>query len=299
MADDLLLPGVIRGAELVVAVATTTDVCRAAQAVHELAPSSTVALGRLISAASLSSLLVQRPGITSLQIVCDGRLGQIYAEVTHEGAIRGYVKHPQLDLPLIAPPEQAPRRSIALGVGQGLLAVTREPVDSHFTQSTVQLVSGEIDLDVEHFCVTSDQIQTALACDVLLDDDGAVRLAGGFIVQAMPGANLEQLQKLRARLVDGGLARLLEQCAGDAAQMLLALAPDVVAVAQPLDLEWRCRCSYQRVLNALALLGAAELREMAELGETASIRCDFCSQDYEVSPAELMRLYRDAGKAEG
>lgn len=299
MANDLLLPGVIRGAELVVAVATTTDVCRAAQIVHELAPSSSVALGRLISAASLSSLLVQKPGITSLQIVCDGRLGQLYAEVTHLGAIRGYVKHPQLDLPLTAPPEQAPRRSIALGVGQGLLAVTRQPTDDHFTQSTVQLVSGEIDLDVEHFCVTSDQIQTALACDVLLDADNEVALAGGFIVQAMPGADLDRLQQLRALLVDGGLARLLEQHQGDAASLLQAVVPEVVAVAQPLDLEWRCRCSYQRVLNALALLGATELREMAELGEPASISCDFCHQDYEVSIEELLRLYRDAGKAEG
>ncbi|MBN2360625.1 MAG: Hsp33 family molecular chaperone HslO [Deltaproteobacteria bacterium] len=299
MSSDLLLPGVIRGAELVVAVATTTEVCRAAQAVHELAPTSSVALGRLISAASLSSLLVQKPGITSLQIVCSGRLGQAFAEVTHRGAIRGYVKNPRLDLPLIAPPDQEPRRSIALGIGDGLLAVTREAVDTHFTQSTVPLISGEIDLDVEHFCVTSDQIPTALACDVLLDDDGAVALAGGLIVQAMPGADLDRLRQLRAQLIDGELARLLDHHAGDAADMLRALVPEVVAVARPLELEWRCRCSYQRVLDALALLSPDELGQMAEMGEAASINCDFCRKSYEVSAFELLRLYHSAGKAEG
>ena len=87
----------------------------------------------------------------------------------------------------------------------------REPEKSDFVQSTTDLVSGEIDVDVESAVRMSDQIVTSLTCDVLLDDKLAVRHAGGIIMQPLPHGDVPTLETIAKSFRDGGLAkRLLE-----------------------------------------------------------------------------------------
>lgn len=299
MKSDCYLQGVELSDQLVVAVATTGDLCRKAGDLHQLRATSTIALGRLLTSAVLTGLAQKRPGITSLQIVCKGRLQQIFAEVTDQGFLRGYVKNAELALPQMTEGGPLRRRSVALGVGEGMLAVTREPQDEHFTQSTTHLASGEIDTDVEHFLNTSDQIPTVLACDVLLDAKDRIQHAGGCMVQAMPDANLEQLKNYKKLLEHGGFASILEDCGSNATAILKAVAGKAEKIQPPVSLEFKCRCSYQRVEAALQMLDESDLADMVDKKETASVCCEFCGKTYSVAPEKIEELYKKAARAKG
>jgi molecular chaperone Hsp33 len=289
-----------KDASLAAGVAITTEVCRTAQRLHGLESTSCIALGRLLTAAALSGLINKTRGALSLQVVCEGRLGNLFADIDEAGHLRGYVKNPSFDVPVTSGSDPAGRRNIDLGVRSGVLSVIRLGDDTRFHQSTTELVSGEIDLDVEHYLQSSDQIPTVMSCDVLLGPSAEVRLAGGIIVQALPGGDTERLEELRARVRRDFPSLLdLDGAAGDALALLGEILPSAREVENPVALEWRCRCSYERVRNALAVLDPAELAQMVDEKQPASVRCDFCSKSYVVPPEDIEKVFLNTITARG
>jgi molecular chaperone Hsp33 len=290
---DLYLPALLRRGRLVAAVVTTTSTCRHARSAHSLSSTSTIALGRLLTASALAGLIQERPGDLSLQVVGQGRLGQVYADVTADGALRGYVKNAALALPLFPDEQQGGRRSIAVGIGPGTLAVMRMGAGREYAHSTTELTSGEIDLDVERHLSRSDQIPTALACDVLLDERNEVAHAGGIVIQCLPDGDTTLLADLQTRLRAGDLAPALTRAQGDAEALLKLLLPEAEPVPGARELAWRCRCSNERVVRALKSLDVAELADMVDKQEAPVLDCHFCGKRYEVPAEEVRGIYQE------
>lgn len=296
---DACISASLRAEGLELAVAVTSELARGAQRAHHLAVTSAIALGRTLTAAVLVELSSKRRhGSTSLQIIGKSRVRQVYADVNQEGHGRGFAGNPDLAFPLLGSELPGGRRSVAMAVLPGTLHVIRAHESGQYTHSTTALVSGEVDADVEHFLEQSDQIPTSLRAEVLLGPRGDVDAAGGVLVQALPGGNLERLGALRARLEGDGLSALL-RAEGDPARLLARLAPDAAIVAPPHPVAWRCRCSRARVLTILSAMGPTELAEMVAAAEPTIVTCDLCGTKYELAEAELEDILRANIKAEG
>ena len=50
------------------------------------------------------------------------------------------------------------------------------------------LISGEIGEDLAYYLTESQQTPSAVGLNVLLDKDDKVKVAGGFLLQVLPGA---------------------------------------------------------------------------------------------------------------
>lgn len=284
-----------RAAHLTVGATITTDVCASAQERHQLSSVSCVALGRLLTSAVLAALVERKRGGLSLQVICEGRLGQLFADVTDEGDLRGYVKNADFELPAVAGADT--RWMVGVAVGSGLLSVIRLGEGREFTQSTTELISGELDADVEHFLSKSVQTPTALVCDVLLDEAGRVRRAGGLIVQAMPDAEAAALSALSPGFPGVDFPKLL-RTAQTPADLVRAVFPQAELI-DTTRVRWQCRCSHQRVVGALQMLSAEDLAQMVDSKEDASVSCDFCGRAYRVDAAEVERLFLETITARG
>lgn len=291
MTRDAFIAGLWREPQVVVGVAVTTQLCQAAQDAHDLAGASAVGLGRLLTAAALLGQIQERHGGLSLQVVCQGRIGQLFADVTPEGHLRGYVRQHSVLLSSRATAQhQQGRVAIGEAVTQGVLSVLRSGTERDFSHSTTELISGEIDQDIEHYLNASEQVPSVLVCDVLLDSAGRIERAAGFIAQGLPHASLLQIEALRESLAQGALAAAVAQ-ESDGAQLLSLFAPhaDLITAATPLI--WQCRCSYERVLGAVKLLDITDLADMVSKQESAEVRCDFCAKQYNVPPAEVAEIF--------
>ncbi|WP_034387198.1 Hsp33 family molecular chaperone HslO [Deinococcus sp. YIM 77859] len=256
---------------------------------HHLSKTATAALGRALAASALLAVVLGKTSDSrvTLRIQGDGPIGWIVAEGSADGQLRGYVREPGADLPVR---ERDGKLDVSGLVGtEGELAVTRLLDNGEPYTGSVRLVSGEIAEDVSTYLGASEQIPNALLLGVY-EEGGRVHRAGGLLVQAMPGVTEETLARLEANIRGMGqltdhLRRgsLLETMHQAAEGLDLVLAPE----AQPAH--FQCRCSRERALDSLKFFGPAERQEMIEEGGQ-EIVCHWCSEHYQITPAEIASL---------
>ncbi len=274
---------------------TARGIVERARQIHKTLPTATAALGRLLCACSMmGSQQKEEDGSLTLQIRGGGPLGTLLATSDSDGNVRGYVQNPQISLM-----EKYPGKlDVGAAVGtDGTLTVIR---DLHLKEpyvGSVALVSGEIAEDVTAYFARSEQTPTACALGVLVDTDQSVRAAGGYLIQLLPGAPDELIDRIEAGIAAAGTVTEILDGGADAAALLRRVLPDVaLEILETAPVEYRCYCTRERVEAVLLSLGREELTQMAESGESAKIECQFCDTDYTFSPDEIRRLLASAEK---
>lgn len=249
---------------------------------QNLSPLAAAALGRLMMAGMMMALDIKlSKARVTLKLDGGGPLGLVVADAEPQGRVRGYVEHPEVDLP----PSSSGKLDVASGVGKnGTLVVSRDVRMKEPVSSQVPLVSGEIAEDIAAYYRFSEQTGTAVGLGVLARP-GQVISAGGFMVQVLPGSEDSQVSIVEERVRNTpSVSRLLEEHP-DARSAMEALFRE-------LDIEWfedvefslSCRCSRDL---AKALLLESLGKEIP--GERQEVRCHFCGTVYTFSKEELER----------
>ena len=272
----------------VVAIRSTQMVRRGAE-IHGTTPNATAAFGRALTAASMMGNMQKVDnGSMTLQIRGGGPIGTITCVADPVGNVRGYVTEPKV--PLI---EKYPGKlDVGAVVGtDGTLTVIRDLQMKEPYIGSIELISGEIGDDVTAYFVQSEQTPTACALGVLVDTDCSVKVAGGYLIQLLPGAPDEVIDKLEAgiqragavtKMLDAGLTPedILGQVVGDLG----------VVFMETTEVSYKCYCDRERVEAALISLGKKEMEEIASEGKTFPVECQFCDTIYEFTPEDIRKL---------
>jgi molecular chaperone Hsp33 len=292
---DTIVRCVLRDPPLRVVAVTSTGVVREAARRHRAAGGAQVALGRGATCGLLLATLTKGGEQVTMQVLGSGPLGGLLVDATDAGHVRVSIKNPEV----LVPGPRGQRLSVADGIGRrGVVSVARD-LGMRF-QNTGQslIVSGEIDEDVEHYLTTSEQIDSALGCEVLLGD-GEVAVSAGVLVQCMPGEQSAHIvADVRERLRAGGLAALLApdaapEAAIDPVPLARALLGELGPRLEVLDtrpVRFHCPCTRERVQNSLMLLDVTELESMVSDGQGAEVTCNFCREVYQLTAEELEAL---------
>jgi molecular chaperone Hsp33 len=291
LAPDQLLRTLSEDGSVSVRALVGSALVREAARRHETSPVATAALGRTLLGALLLASQGKDAETVELRFRARGPLGHVVAIADDAGRVRGYAANPQLDLPL-----RAGRLDVARAVGLGELAVARfRPGWREPYTGIVPIVSGEIAEDIALYLTESEQTPSTVALGVYHEQDGAPAAAAGFLVQALPGANDETLERIESNAVRmPALSRLVHEgaSAADLVDSLLAgIGRRDVEAAVPL---FFCGCNEERVLHAVALLGRRDLEAAMSKREQLEVRCVFCAEQYAVDPERARALLQDA-----
>lgn len=263
------------------------DLVEKARTTHGLTPVAAAALGRTLCAASiLGELLKEEDGTLTMRINGGGPLGSVIAVSDSGGNVRGYVQHPEVDLPLRADG----KLDVGGAVGRdGMLTVSRDiGLKEPYIGSTA-LVSGEIAEDVTSYYVSSEQVGAACGLGVLVDTDCSILTAGGFLVQLMPFAAEEAVSRLEQNIA--GMKPVTELLRDGLEAVVQAVMDGLEPrILDSVPVEYRCYCSRGRVLEAISSIGREELEDMIASGEETEVSCQFCDSVYRFTPDELRRL---------
>lgn len=276
------------GEYIKMAVISARDTVERARTIHNCSPTASAALGRTLCAASLlGEAMKEEQASLTIRINGGGPIGSVVAVSDHEGCVRGYVDHPEVD-----PPRRPDGKlNVGAAVGRdGLLTVSRDIGLKEPYIGSVELVSGEIAEDLSSYLLSSDQVASACGLGVLVDTDTSIRAAGGFLVQLMPGAPDDLIETLENNIfLMDQLTTVLDEDGDEAvfAQVLKGFDYHLVA-EQPIC--YRCGCSRERVEAALSVIENAELEEMIREGRDFNIGCQFCEKNYRIGCDDLRRI---------
>lgn len=239
-----------------------------------LSPVSSAALGRALAGVALLSGDL-KIGKILLQIIGNGPLGEILAEGDFRGNLRGTVRNPQVYLE----PENK-KLPVGKAVGKkGYLSVVKDLGLREIYQSSTQLISGEIAEDLAYYLTVSEQIPSAVSLGVLVDTDGSILAAGGFLIQRLPEATEEEIQRVEEKLKKlPYITQLL--CKGYTPEKILKEIFEDFEILEKRTLNYKCTCSLERVKNMLIALGKKELEDILKDGKPLEIICHFCRKRY-------------------
>jgi molecular chaperone Hsp33 len=265
------------------AVVDLTDVVQEARDRRDMGPVATAALGRCMAgAALLLRLATKTPSRLGIEVRGDGPILRVFAEADKQGNLRGLVGAPLVDVPHL------PNTKLAVGsaVGKGLLRVLREYEGRGGYHSQVELVNGEIGDDLAHYLEQSEQTRSAVLLGVLGKPQG-VAAAGGMIVEVLPGASEAAIARLEENIAGiRGVSELLE--AGGIPHVVeTVLAGLDRELKETAPMQYRCRCSREKLLQQLVLLSAEDRDYLRREDGTLDADCGFCGEHYVFMPDEL------------
>lgn len=269
---------------------TGRDVVERARQIHTLLPMATAALGRaLMGTSMLGDMLKTEKGSVTMQIKGGGPLGTILAVSDYEGNVRGYVQNPNVDI--IEKYEGKLDVGAAVGgehVENGTLTIIKDIGMKEPYVGAIGLWSGEIADDLAMYFVESEQIPTVCALGVLLGKDQSVTSAGGYIIQLLPGATEEVIEKIEQGVQRVGAVSAAFESGMDAEAVLRAVLSEFeVEVLEKRPIEYRCYCDRERVTRALISMGRGEMEALIEEQGEAELTCQFCDAVYHYSKEEL------------
>lgn len=267
----------------------STNLVERARNIHKTTPTATAALGRVLTAASMMGNLQKvENGALTLQVKGNGPLGTILATSDAVGNVRGYVHNPSITLL----EKYAGKLDVGAAVGtDGMLTVIRDLQMKEPYIGSVALVSGEIADDVTAYFAQSEQTPTACALGVLVDTDHSVKVAGGYLIQLLPGAPEEVISRLEKGIAKAGAVTPMLSDGLTPEDILRRVMADFeLEFLETTEVSYKCYCSRERVTSTLISVGKKDLQEMIDEGKPVTIECQFCDTKYQFTPDELREL---------
>jgi molecular chaperone Hsp33 len=298
-ADDLVQPFQIDASRLRGRLVRLGPLLDAILTQHAYPEAVAVLLGEAIALAVALAGALKYEGVFTLQTTGDGPLRLIVADVTSEGAVRGYAQYDEARLNAVLRAE--PAATVPRLLGAGYLAFTVDQgAHTDRYQGIVELQGASLAQCVHHYFHQSEQVEAGLKVAVARRPDAAGRerwRAGSLMIQRLPP---EGDAERREAAEDGWRRAMILMSSSTSAELVDAdLTPDAllfrlfhedgVRVYRRQALVARCRCSRGRVERVLRMLPRDELEAMRVEGRVA-VTCQFCSARYDFDDEELHAL---------
>ena len=290
--DNFLLRGVLKSRAIRFMFVGTTALAEKGIKAHDADPAAGEIFADALTAAALFSPLLDEGELYSMRWTYPGPAGMIFADVDAKCHVRGIPSEPHL-LCQVSPPLS---EDLIFGHEPGKIAVTKSCQGKILNSGETTAPLAMPSRDAGFFLSTSDQVESELRTffRFTADPEHPVHSAFGIMIQALPGCNLEQFDPCRRLLHGDEVTELFSFARGaDSPERLLqriletillsAVSEDDFAPARGPEPVVSCRCSREKMREALTVLGREELKRLLEEQQTAKIACRFCKAEYQFS----------------
>ena len=291
---NTILRGMTQDGSARIHVIRSTEMVNQAIKYHTPSPTATAALGRVLTITSMMGcMLGEETDSITVSFEGDGPAGRVLAVSDWLGNVRGYIQHPEADLPL----KSNGKLDVGGLIGGGVLNVIKDLGGEIPESGAVALVSGEIAEDVTTYYAESEQVPTLCALGVLINEDHTCRAAGGILVQLLPFADDETVNLIERNAADlAHISAMIDAGMDNKAIADVALRDIPYDVFDELEVGYKCTCSKEKMDAVMRSIGRREvnrlLAEQVADGKPAEleITCRFCNTHYVYSKDELEKM---------
>ncbi len=294
---DICIRGMTRDRNIRFFAIDATESVQKSVEIHNLSITASVVMGRLLAAVGMIGLeLKSETDKVTLKIVSDGPLGNIITTADNAGHVKGYIQHPQTELP-----RTANGIDVKGALGNGYLQIIKDLGMKEPYMGQIELIYKEIAQDLTYYYAKSEQIPSSVGLGVLIEPDGSIREAGGFMVQIMPDTPDEVVSKVEKNLKRfPNLTDIM-----DMGYDIETIVDEFILKDMGIDIKARkpiqyyCDCSYEKFSVGVGMLETEEIEKSIESGESITAHCHFCNKDYTYEPEKLKQILEEIKKNTG
>ena len=251
-------------------------------------------IGETLALAEALASIVKYAGVFNLQAQGSGPVNLVVADVDSEGGLRGYARYDEVAFE--ADPEI--EQSIPKLLGSGHLAFTVDQgADTDRYQGITPLEGATLSECAQLYFRNSEQLETAILLASDLGEDGS--RAGALLLQRMPDTpDIMRSEEDREEEWRGAVVLMSSLTPAE------LLDPDIptndvlyrlyhengVRVFDSRPIEFRCRCSRDKIARALASFEPDSLADMKTDAGLIVATCEFCHTDYEFDDTQIGQL---------
>ena len=267
---------------------TSREMVETARQHHNTSPVATAALGRLLTGGAMMGVMMKgEKDMLTLMMKGDGPINGVTVTADSKGNVKGYVGNPNV----LIPANYAGKLDVGAAIGYGTLTVTKDMGLKEPYVSQVPLGTSEVAEDLTYYFASSEQVPSAVGLGVLMSKDNTVKQAGGFIVQLMPFADEEVINKLEERVNNiSSVTEMLEKGMTPEDILKEVMGDMDVEFTDKIETGFVCNCGKEKIAKALAGISKKDMDEIINDGKEIEVKCDFCNTTYKFSVEELQTL---------
>lgn len=256
----------------------STDIVKEAAKLHKTNPVASIALGRVLTAASIMGAMLKGEEKLTIQINGNGSGGTLMADSDGNGNVKGFIANPNGE-----------GNSVPEVVGDlGFLKVIKNVGMKNTFCGDVLLKTGEIGDDLSFYFYESEQIPSVVGLSVSLDDNGEVKVAGGYIIQLLPNSLDKDIDLIEEKVKEfSNLNKLLVENSID--NLIFKMFPDFVLLEKK-NTKYFCDCSKEKFAAGIKLIDNEEIEDMIAVDHGCHIKCNFCQKEYKFNEEELQEI---------
>jgi len=245
-------------------------------ALHDYSQGVSELLGELVAATCLLTATLKFEGEIAVQLQGDGPIGYLAVNGNHNQEMRAIAR--------IA--EDATGSGLKELVGKGTMVITIRPDKGEPYQGVVALEKDTLAGCLAHYFEVSEQIPTTIW--LFVDEEN--KQVAGSLIQLLPDGDDKdkQLSDYEHLCQITNTIKSEEIFTLNAEDLLYRLYhQEEVRLFDPQAVTYKCSCSEEKCLNAIAQVEASELNSIiAEQGKV-SMTCDYCRTTYDFDEKKL------------
>ncbi len=270
--------------------AKTTDLVEEARCIHDTWPAATAAFGKVLTGSIIMGAMYKGDQNLTLRIDGGGPIGGIVVTTNANGEVRGYVSQPHVHFST-----NDNKLADAYAVGNdGFIHVTKDLNVRNIFTSSSEIRTGDFAEDLTYYFTMSEQIPSAVGLGVLVDELNQAKAAGGFILQVMPGAKSETLDKIEANI--HAMRPISELIAKKYTPEMIIneITKGDHQLVETMRLKYACDCHRERFASGLVALGKQELTNLINEKIPVETVCHFCNKKYVFTQDDLQNLLKNS-----
>ena len=254
-------------------------------------PSALAAVGRVMAITVMMGSMLKLEETITIKVDGNGPIGLIMADSDAHGHVRAYCENPHCHFEY----NNTNKLNVKATVGDsGFISVIKDLKLKEPFIGSVPIINGELGEDFAYYFSVSEQVPSAVALGVLVNEDNEAVSAGGFVVQLLPNTPELVIDLLEARINElPPISQMLSE-GMTPTDIVKQIAGDDVSILENVPVEFECKCSKERFERGLISLGKDELLDIIEKDGKAHTICHFCGEEYDFNKEELEDLVNQA-----
>lgn len=254
-------------------------------------PSALAAVGRVLSVGAMMGTMLKNNETVTIKVEGNGPIGKIIVDANALGEVRAYCDNPHVHFEYT---DQAKLNVKATVGDSGYISVIKDLKLKEPFIGTVPIINGEMGEDFAYYFNVSEQVPSAVSVGVLVGTDNKAIAAGGLIIQLMPNASEEIVDKLEKLITNLPPISTMISNGESCEDIINRITDGNHQILATVPIKFKCNCSRKRFERGLISLGPDELQDMINTDGKADTVCHFCGKNYHFNKDQLEKLYIEA-----